>query len=225
MAHKHVLLVEGINDLHAVRNLVYAYDISVHYQKDEKGPSAGEADLEIQQAGGRSRLDQSIRDFLQLGDVRTLGVVLDADDDASGSWDSVLDSLFRHDEGSPTHATTGDLTDGFVGETLDSVGDPVQVGAWVMPNNESEGALEDFAIHLIPDQDALWPHAREVVRDLPEKRFKDSHTGKAELHTYLAWQNPPREPVGRSINAGPLKTNSNLAQRFVAWVRHLFPHL
>lgn len=223
MAHEKLLLVEGVDDLHAVRNLVYHYDIRVHYADDEKGPDVDESDLEIQQAKGGDRLGPAITDILRLGSVTTLGVVADADDDHETRWESVINHLFQHaDQRSFTQIDDFAVTDGWVDDAKDAVGDPVRIGGWVMPDNLSAGALEDFAAHLVPDTDDLWPHAGTVIENLPRRPFKPVHEGKARMHTYLAWQDPPREPIGRSIKNGPLTAEAPLAERFVVWVRRLF---
>ncbi len=85
-----------------------------------------------------------------------------------------------------------------------------------MPNNDSTGALEDFAAKLVPEDDPQWKYADKVIDEVPDPRFMESHRGKAHLHTYLAWQDPPREPIGRSISNGVLNETSPLAKSFVA---------
>jgi hypothetical protein len=92
-----------------------------------------------------------------------------------------------------------------------------------MPDNASEGALEEFAMDLVPDEDELWSYSREVIGELPERRFDDNDEGKAQIHTWLAWQETPREPIGRALTQDVLNPGADLAQRFVAWVRRLFP--
>ncbi|MFB6098456.1 MAG: DUF3226 domain-containing protein [Salinibacter sp.] len=49
--------------------------------------------------------------------------------------------------------------------------------------------------------------------------------GQARLHSWLAWQDPPGELIGRSIRreTGGLDPHSDLAERFVDWIRRLFP--
>ncbi|MFB6277902.1 MAG: DUF3226 domain-containing protein [Salinibacter sp.] len=41
--------------------------------------------------------------------------------------------------------------------------------------------------------------------------------------TWLAWQETPREPSGRALTQGVLNPEVDLAQRFVDWIRRLFP--
>lgn len=177
MSHEHVLLVEGINDLHAVRNLVFRHGILVHYEHDRKQEtSPEECVFEIKQAGGIEsdeggvdNLSRMIQSHLKTDDVLILGVIADADDEPAASWEGRINDLFRFDGRAFTSLEDYDVREGWVGEAQNSIGDPVRVGVWIMPDNKSEGALEDFAARLIPAQDEsqeLWEHAVEWLRTL-----------------------------------------------------------
>jgi len=232
MASEHILLVEGSSDLHAVRNLVYNHDILVHYENDEDSPDVASCAFEIKrvesgdESGGESKFPRAIKTHLAFEDLQTLGIIADADDDYSGCWEARLNDLFSFEEGRTfTSLEEYDVQDGWVGETRNRIGDPVHVGAWIMPDNNSEGALEEFAMDLVPEVDALWEYSEQVIRELPERRFRPTDEGKAHLHTWLAWQETPREPIGRAISQGVLMPDADLAQRFVDWIRRLFPSL
>jgi hypothetical protein len=90
-----------------------------------------------------------------------------------------------------------------------------------MPDNSLPGSLEDFATHLIPPDDALWPRAMKAVEDIPvgERRFTAPR--KAEIHTYLAWQKDPGAPLGLAVTKKYFQTDTDLCKRFVAWLRQL----
>lgn len=237
MLHEHVLLVEGINDLHAVRNLVYRHGGLVHYEQDhEQEADPADCSFEIKQAGGwgngdgggMSNLSKMIRSHLKAEDILTLGVVADADSGPATCWEGRINDLFKFGDNAFTTLDDYDTRDGWIGETQNSIGDPVRVGLWVMPDNESEGALEDFAVRLIPaseEDQYLWDYAVDVVDGLEVQRFRDADRGKAQMHSWLAWQDPPRELIGRSISreTGGLDPHSDLALRFVDWIRQLFP--
>lgn len=237
MSYEHVLLVEGINDLHAVRNLVFRHGIPVHYREDrEQGAGPEECVFEIKQAGmiedneggGESNLSRMIRSHLKAEDILTLGIVADADNEPATCWEGRINDLFEFEDRAFTSIEDYDTRDGWIGETQNSIGDPVRVGLWVMPDNESKGALEDFAARLIPaaeDDQYLWDYAVDVVDGLEVQRFRDADRGKAQMHSWLAWQDPPRELIGRSISreTGGLDPHSELAQRFVDWIQRLFP--
>lgn len=159
MAHEKLLLVEGIDDLHAVRNLVREHHIAVYYAADRNTPPVERSDFAIQEAGGEDNLGTAISGQLQLGsDIVTLGVVTDADDDYEASWESMLNHLFAYVENRAfTQMADFDVQNRWIDEVPNAAGDPVRVGGWVMPDNTSTGALEDFAAELVPDDDDLCP--------------------------------------------------------------------
>ena len=53
-----------------------------------------------------------------------------------------------------------------------------------MPDNQSPGELEDFVATLIPDDDPIWPLAKEYIHAIPteHKKFSESHTVKAQVY-------------------------------------------
>lgn len=221
--NERVLLVEGVGDLHAVRNLLFKHQVPIHLDGDGTDPL--DCMFEIREANGRDNLPEVMDGFLDLSDVETFGVIADADENAETTWQSILKRLHQHlAETTVPRLEVEDRQDGWIGEVRDAFDDPVRVGVWVMPDNERSGALEEFVGRLINENDVLWPHAQEVVETLPERRFRDVDVAKAAMHTWLAWQKPPREPMGRAISASeiPIGHESPLALRFVDWIRRLF---
>ena len=71
---------------------------------------------------------------------------------------------------------------------------PTDIGVWVMPDNQNTGMLEDWAKQCLhPQERALFAHARESVKNLPEPpKFKPLQRSKAEVATWLAWQSRHR---------------------------------
>jgi hypothetical protein len=145
------------------------------------------------------------------------GVVVDANGDPHARWKSIRGTL---------------QAEGYVDvpETLQPDGVIVPgtphrpaFGAWIMPDNGSPGALEDFAAALVPAGDPLWTRACEVVDAIPEeeRRFPSVRRSKARVHTWLAWQEHPGSPMGQAIGKGDLDAQAPAAQRFVAWLRRL----
>lgn len=217
MSESKILIVEGADDAHAIRNLCYQHEVSICIDGDSY-----DGDIDILDAGGKDKVVSLIKTRLKLSDITHLGVVVDADDDAHAAFQSLANALGIHAAWSCADVQNDFTSDGWTGEAKLQIGDTVRVGTWIMPNNDSTGALEDFAARLVPQDDPQWAYAEEVLDRLDDPRFKPSHRGKAHMHTYLAWQDPPREPIGRSISSGVLKETSPLAKSFVAWVTELF---
>lgn len=217
MSHPHLLLVEGDDDRHAIRNLLVQHDIPAAFL-----PEAGSHHvIAIKQVESVDDFPPAIRNELKVGpDLSALGVVADADQSAENEWKSIWNALHAHGERPPLPELK---PDGWVGSVPTFERDEIPAGVWVMPNNASQGALEEFAMDLVPDGDELWDYSREVIVGLPERRFDDKDEGKAQIHTWLAWQETPREPIGRALTQGVLNPEADLAERFVDWTRRLFP--
>jgi hypothetical protein len=70
----------------------------------------------------------------------------------------------------------------------------------------------------------LHDHARDATsyaRRLGAP-FRDSHREKAELHAWLAWQDPPGRQLHEAVRARALPPAPPVTNAFVAWFRHLF---
>jgi hypothetical protein len=97
-----------------------------------------------------------------------------------------------------------------------------------MPDNTLPGMLEDFVKLLVPDeQEKLLQRAIEAVDAIPkeEKLFiteNSDKTGKAHIHTYLAWQERPGVPYGIAIRERFLKADSPHTQNIMNWIKELF---
>jgi len=198
-----VLMVEGTDDQHVIWSLLKHHDVPQVF--------------EVEQKGGVERLLSTFPVQLKASNVNAVGVVLDADVDLSGRWESIRSKL----------------------DTIGYVGCPAQppaeglvltqeelprFGAWLMPDNSLPGMLEDFVCHLIPDKDGLWPHCQEVLAAIPKdlREFADIHTCKAQIHTWLAWKADPGTPMGLAITKKYLSADASAAKGFLAWLNRLF---
>lgn len=218
MSHPRLLLVEGDDDAHAIRNLLGQHDIPAAFLDD----AGAHHTVAIKQVEGVDDFPPSIRKELKVNpNLGALGVVPDADRSAENEWRSVWDALHAHGE----RPSLPELKrNGWMGSVPTYEGhEVIPAGAWIMPDNASEGALEEFAMDLVPRGDELWDYSKEVIEGLPERRFNEKDEGKAHIHTWLAWQETPREPIGRAIQQDVLNPHADLAVRFVNWVRELFP--
>jgi hypothetical protein len=147
-----------------------------------------------------------------------IAVVVDADANPAGRWTGVRNRLTPLGYQVPASLVPG----GAVIPSPDGV--LAQVGVWLMPDNGSPGILEDFLQRLIVPDDALLPLARQSVTAIPtgERRFPPPFRPKAEIYTWLAWQERPGTSFGPAIKAGFLDGNQPLARDFIAWLLRVF---
>jgi hypothetical protein len=156
--------------------------------------------------------------ILKVSEIKTLGIILDADTDILRRWESLRDQ-FR----SLSYIMPDDLP--ITGLVVDPA-DAVKIGIWLMPNNQTNGMLEDFIRFLIPPDDNLLPIASSILLDLESKglnRYNNPlHKPKALIHTWLSWQEDPGTPMGLAITKRYLTTEEENCSHFIQWLRDLF---
>lgn len=204
------LIVEGNDDKYAVWALMRAY---VDWpQEEQKWP------VWIKTGGGAEKILE--RDYLAVmlktSGLKTLGVVLDADENPRGRYASIRNRCSGMFPGLPETIPTS----GLIAEN-----ELQRFGVWIMPDNVSEGSLETFLRLMIPEESApLWAHATESVSraialDAP---CRGCHVGKANLYTWLAWQDPPGQSGGTALTRKILDPHSVSSGPFVKWFRDLY---
>jgi len=206
MANGPMLLVEGKDDKHVTLSLLQHHKVPETFQ--------------VKETDGIDSLLENLTVRLLLTDQKRLGVVVDADLSVESRWDAIIARLrVAGYEGLPDKPIPG----GTIITPPDDL-HPV-VGVWIMPDNLLPGLLEDFVKFLVPAGDPLFDRARGCVSGIPpeQRRFPSASTSKAELHTWLAWQEYPGRPLGQAITTKYLNPESEHAVRFVAWLKQLFP--
>lgn len=201
------LLVEGNDDLHIIKALCKTFNI-------------GETFDIIDCKGVNSIIDGLAVRLKSSGGVRTIGVVVDADINISNRWVSIRNILMNSN-------IYGDIpvdipNEGLILTPISS--DDIKFGLWIMPNNQTNGAIEDFIEFLIPENDNLLPIANSILEEIESKNLNryGIHRAKAKIHTWLAWQQEPGTPMGLAITKKYLTTTPYICTKFVDWLRNLY---
>ena len=158
-----------------------------------------------------------IESELKATGLQALGVVVDANGSAGDRWNQIKVRCRGLFPALPENLPEGGL------EICEL--DEVRFGVWIMPDNRFAGMLEDFLIRLIPDTSQnLYELARECVDEAVEAgaQFRPPHRRKAELHTWLAWQNEPGRQLHEAVNYRILDPGRPESIPFVNWFRSLF---
>ena len=203
-----ILVVEGKNDQHVVWALCEQHNVPETFTVKIAGGDDG----------GVDPLLASIPVRLKMAGLKSLGIMVDADENLQARWDSIRDKLHLsgYDDVPETPHWTG---------TIIEVAERPRVGIWLMPNNQLPGMLEDFVGLLIPDDDPLRPKAESALDEIENENlnlYRPAHRPKALIHTWLAWQKTPGQPMGQAITAHALDPDSPIALGFVEWIRRLF---
>ncbi len=149
--------------------------------------------------------------------VDTLGIVLDADDKFTARWTKIRALCADIFPTMPDEMPS----DGLIIQNDDGM----RFGVWIMPDNESRGMLETFLKYLVPNNsEPVLKHARLAIKEARKKGApcRECHIDKALVHTWLAWQDPPGQPLGRALTMKMLNPHCDAAAPFVAWFRKLY---
>ena len=205
------LLVEGEEDKFAVVGLM-EHHVSWSNNK-------AQAPVFIEAAGSVSEILNAtyIRTKLKESGLEILGIMIDADDHPDTRWSSLRSTCL------PTFPTMPLAlpASGLVVQNESGL----RLGFWLMPDCSSSGMLETFLRHLVPDPaEPLWQHATASfdAAVLLGATCRPVHTDKAKIHTWLAWQDPPGDSLGRALTKKTLDPQASDAVAFVAWFKQLY---
>jgi hypothetical protein len=206
MTAKLVLMVEGPDDEHVVKNICGQRQLG--------------KTLDIKPYGGKAPLIEGIGVRLKESDIGALGIILDADTDLHARWQAVA---FRLSAAGYTDVPATPVPEGTV---IESPADSLlpRVGVWLMPDNQLPGILEDFLRFLVPAGDRLLARVDQALISIPagERRFPEVRAAKARIHTWLAWQEEPGKPFGQAISARYLDPSLPAANLFAGWLQRTF---
>jgi len=219
MIENRVLLVEGTDDLHVLAHIFKAHGFEGKITiRDQEGVDKVKKRLDEKFF---ENLLEDLAVELKGSEVVALGIVVDADFDLSARWQSLANRLkdLKYQDVPDLPKPHGTICEGE---------DLPKIGIWLMPDNTLPGMLEDFVKLLVPDeQKELLQKAIEAVDAIPQKERKfvtenSDKTSKAQIHTYLAWQERPGVPYGVAIREKFLKADSPQTINLIAWIRELF---
>lgn len=211
MENSSLLLVEGKSEVHVIKELCKLCNINTTFKTEPKD--------------SLSELKTALKTELKSTNIyRKIWVIIDADVNFDGAWQSIRDILIKSRKYDINHKLQ--LPDnGIIIQPKDH--NDITVGIWIMPNNSDVGMLEDFLISLIPDDNKLIKKSKNIIseidkeRDLHDNVFKKVHESKATVHTWLAWHDTPGESLGVAINKKLFQTNADLCVKFNDWLTKL----
>lgn len=211
-----VLIVEGKEDLRVIPELIER-GAGINWIVSKKPV------IYINDLDGVDQLNESvITANIKASGLKIIGIIVDADDSSENRWHSIRTLFISNFPNLPEEIPE----DGFIVTNRNE--DDIKFGAWIMPDNKNNGMLETFLEYLVPnhENDAVWEYAKNTVQEVKAlnstERFKDAHTDKANIYSWLAWQNPPGRQLHDAIKQKILKPDHPKAQPFIKWFLELY---
>lgn len=221
MASRNLLLVEGIADKSFFEEFCRIHTLDAEIRI---APAKEVGGTHNSKRGAIDLLPTLLQQLESVdGPIQRLAMVVDADAVANGGgFDRTITQIAPHlvNVGytpTPVLLSTG----GLVFEHPDGL---PAFGLWVMPDNVSDGILEDWIAGSIhPDEQTLFAHATAVVGGLPSPKFNALHRRKSEVATWLAWQKKPGEGIYYTVQQdGLLNPGSTLYAGLRDWLIRIF---
>lgn len=215
-----VLLVEGQDDKHMVGQLCEKRSDLFHAERSGHDFSAilksNSQTFVIKDKDSQSKLLEAIYNEVKVSGRQVLGIVLDADRDLQDCWAKLKEHFSRAEVQLPSEPSP-------IGTIVWEQDYRPRVGIWLMPDNKSQGELEDFALRMVSCDDPIWPLSRSYIENIPEgdRKFEVAKADKAKLHAWLAARREPGR-MGAAVGSGDLETNGSLCDEFFAWLVKLF---
>jgi hypothetical protein len=199
---KQKLLLEGNDDQHVIWALCERFKIKESF--------------DIIDCEGVDNLNLQIPIRFKQSGVKTIGIIVDADSDILGRYNSLKSILETEQFTLPNEIPENGLI---------LKRNSIKIGIWLMPNNNLNGMLEDFIAFLVPKNDILLPLVNSTLSDLEKNKqnlYSLSHKSKAIIHTWLSWQEDPGTPMGLGITKRYLSTEIENCTKLISWLKNLF---
>lgn len=220
MSQKNILLVEGDADRGFFEALLQRWQFPVK-AIDVCTPRDAGHHKDSKQAAF-AVIQKTYLPQLADGQIERLAVVVDADRvEHGGGYVRTVHQLADVLE-SYGYAAQQSSTQGLVFQHNDGLAD---IGVWVMPDNAGDGMLEDWIKQSIHPQEAsLMSHASLAIDQIPGgPKFKPLRRSKAEVATWLSWQESPDHGLWQAAEADLLDENAPLLSGFKDWLGRVFP--
>lgn len=219
---KNVLLVEGVNDKAFFERLCKAHKLNVKIQVSNPIDHGGFNSKQ----GVINTLDRLLP-LLEDDDYVTkkVAIILDADitGENRGGFKETIAQVKEKASKYDYQETHKYLNNGVEVPHKDKGMNAL--GVWIMPDNKSDGTIENWIKAKILDSEKpLFDHACHVIKSLPNVKFSESSIVKAEIATWLAWQNQPGRTIGYALKEGEelLDVNHESFKALIEWLKVFF---
>ena len=246
-----VLLVEGDDDKHFVKNFCYkmlSNKLVCKFAEEDKGSDSDDNSTPIlyidngsRKEGGIENTIKRISPQIKKEGREVVAILADANgqgfDSPEHPWQKIrskLEEVLNFEDALPELP----CHKGLIRRNVRPKQKPkstLHVGIWLMPDNQSSGELENFFAGLIHENNRTWPLAKEYISQYVRsiERTGNQRGGfninqphkvsKAKVYAWLATRKKKPGKMGAAISTDDgLDFNSELARRFAQWLKDLF---
>jgi hypothetical protein len=98
------------------------------------------------------------------------------------------------------------------------------LGFWIMPDNQTDGAIEDWLKYCVDETDLpLFQNACRAIETFAKpQKFSQFNRVKAEIATWLAWQRIPGQGAHAACRAGLIDRNKDWFAGLTDWLSRVF---
>jgi hypothetical protein len=212
LVDKKVLVVEGRTEVFVIPYLIEANGVNWGKGKNTV--------VHIKDYDGYTNISETdaIATELLASGLTALGIIIDADEEPKERWQSIRNAC----QNSFTNGLPKDLPENGL---ICNAPNEVKFGIWMMPDNQMRGILETFLAYMIPDtNESLWKFAQQSTQEATNQgaNFTEFQRDKANIYTWLAWQNPPGQQLHQAIDQKIFDPKHPRAQKFVTWFKELY---
>ena len=154
-------------------------------------------DVQVQNCRGKDNLSIVLWEIAQDPDIHlinSIGIVRDADLSANGAFQSVQSALRRSNLPVPTRM-------------LQSTAGNPSLSVFIMPDNASNGALEQLCLSALVDDPAM-PCVEDFLKCIGDRVSEPPRDQqKARIHAFLASREDPELRLGEAAQRGYIDWN------------------
>ena len=167
--------------------------------------------VQFEACSGIENLLKDLPTLIKKSDMRSIGIIVDANNSLEQRWQSIRDKLIRSEfevelPKTPCHQGT-----------IQGFGNQI-IGIWLMPDNQRCGVLEDFVTELIPKDD-VWKLACDYVERVKDKGIPISES-KSQVYAWLSIVAPGMQ-MGTAFKANKLEFDATNYKNFENWIKAL----
>lgn len=171
-------------------------------------------DLQFFNCEGKTKLKSfllSFTSFTGFYQVTSIGIVIDANREPKGvepSFKKAQNALKSIKFPIPSS----------LGQPVES--DGKKAGIWIMPDNQSNGELEDLCLEAAK-QHSLMPCVKQLEDCILKTGWPPSKSAKSPLYTLLAWLDPPGRRLAELDDSDILCLNLEVFSPFLKFLSEL----